>query len=631
MDQGAHTGQNTTRFRFDCAAMSGSPLRGIDWHAPILGALTLPRPQRIIAALLVRTSNTHGVAPGGCIPSSGGSNGWSAQVPRPYCLSGASQSPAGCERPGTNELWHSFSAPTCAPRFRRTVSRVTTPTPDIVKFAAPRRRKVLSRSQVATLHEAVLEILAEVGVSFANIRALEIFSGSGASIDERGCVRIPAELVQRALLSAPRSFVLAGREERFDLLLDGKATYVCSEGVGVRVVDLDSGELRSSRKADVAMMARVIDALPLISFFWPPVSAQDYPSTAPLHECHAGLTNTLKHVRGGTAMPPTLARAVVEMATVVAGSEEARRRRPPICANICTVSPLTQDPNGIEAAFIYAEAGIPQSFMAMPTVGSTAPASIPAAIVMGEAEVVSALVLMQLAYPGCPVMHANLISLMDPHSGGYLSEVEFPFEAVVSQLSHDVWRVPDLGGASLSSDAALVDWVSGLRAGLGAALVPTEAAEICGYLGGLTAGSTILQPELIILQHEALVIARSLSSPLTFKREDLALDVLRDVGPGGHFLAHRHTRLHLHDVRRPLWQALGPARGDGLQGDSEVDPVAGRAARDGIGRSEALSAAKREFRRLARDHEPEPLPGDVLAELDAIVGSADKQMLDLVS
>ena len=104
------------------------------------------------------------------------------------------------------------------------------------------------------------------------------------------------------------------------------------------------------------------------------VSAQDFGITAPLHECHAGLTNTLKHVRGGTTVHSQLAPYIVEMATVVAGSDPERRKRPPICANICTIAPLAHDVNGLESALIYAEAGIPTSFMAMPTMGSTAPA-----------------------------------------------------------------------------------------------------------------------------------------------------------------------------------------------------------------------------------------------------------------
>ena len=220
-------------------------------------------------------------------------------------------------------------------------------TPDIIPFTSPFKAELLTQGELDSLKRGTLCLLDEVGVHFPSRRALEIFADHGAHVDwKTEIVRIPPDLVEKAMSTAPRSFVLGGREERFDLLLDGSCSYLCTDGTGVSVADLETREMRPSRKADIAHMARVCDALPLISFFWPLVSAQDYGRTAPLHECHAGLTNTLKHVRGGTTVPPQLAPYVVDMATVVAGSKDEQRRRPPICANICTIAPLTQDGNG---------------------------------------------------------------------------------------------------------------------------------------------------------------------------------------------------------------------------------------------------------------------------------------------
>ena len=96
-----------------------------------------------------------------------------------------------------------------------------------------------------------------------------------------------------------------------------------------------------------------------------------------MHECHAGLTNTLKHVRGATTMHPALASRTVAMAKIVAGSEEALRARPPICGNICTISPLAQDDDRHRGGARLRRGRHPLSFMAMPTMGSTAPASVP--------------------------------------------------------------------------------------------------------------------------------------------------------------------------------------------------------------------------------------------------------------
>ena len=261
-----------------------------------------------------------------------------------------------------------------------------THTPDIISFTPLLRSTADDTQAVERLQAATLEILERIGVCFPCAPALEVFRRHGASVDGDGVVRLTPELVERALATAPRSFVLGGREPRFDLTLDGTRTYLSTEGVGTLVRDPETGEERSSRKADVELMARIVDALPAISFFWPPVSAQDHARTAPLHECHAGLTGTLKHVRGATTVHPRQAERIVEMATVVAGSAAARRARPPICGNVCTISPLSQDDVGIAAALIYAGAGIPVSFMPMPTMGSTAPASLAGAIVQGEAE-----------------------------------------------------------------------------------------------------------------------------------------------------------------------------------------------------------------------------------------------------
>jgi trimethylamine--corrinoid protein Co-methyltransferase len=476
-------------------------------------------------------------------------------------------------------------------------------TPDIIPFTSPFRGELLTQGELETLKGGTLHLLDEVGVHFPSRRALEIFADHGARVDwGTEIVRIPPDLVERAMSTAPRSFVLGGREQRFDLLLDSSRSYLATDGTGVHVIDLETRRRRPSRKEDVALMARVCDALPLISFFWPLVSAQDYGWTAPLHQCHAGLTNTLKHVRGGMTVSPSLAPYVVEMATVVAGSVEERRRRPPICANICTIAPLAQDGDGIDTALVYAEASIPTSFMAMPTMGSTAPATPLGGLAVGDAEVVSAMVLTQLAYPGAPVFHSIIVSLMDPRTGGYIGEVAQPLTMMAVQLAH-AWNVPSLGGGSASSDAPDVGWQSGMEAGLGAATIPLIGGEICGYMG-LVDGSMVLYPEKVILDHEICQIAYDLLRGFEFDEAGMALDVIRNVGPRGHFLAQKHTRTHIRDFRlSPLLRQKNP---------------------DG-GPRDPREAALEEFKRIAETHRPEPLPREALAELDRILAAAERE------
>jgi trimethylamine--corrinoid protein Co-methyltransferase len=452
-------------------------------------------------------------------------------------------------------------------------------TPDIIPFPLPFKSELLTQAQLESIQSGTLRLLDEVGVHFPSRRALEILEAHGALVNwDEQIVRMPPELVHKAMASAPRSFTLGGREERFDLLLDGSLSYLCTDGTGVHVVDLETRQIRPSGKEDVALMARVCDALPLVAFFWPPVSAQDCGLTAPLHQCHAGLTNTLKHVRGGMTVFPQLAPYVVEMATVVAGSEEAGRRRPPICANFCTIAPLAHDGHSLEVALIYAEAGIPISFMAMPTMGSTAPATPLGALVLGDAEVVSGMVLVQLAFPGAPVFHSIITSLMDPRTGGYIGEVPLPLTMMAVQLAH-AWNVPSLGGGGVSSDAPDIGWQSGMEAGLGAALIPLCGGEVCGFLGLVLCG-------------------------FDFDEADMALDVIADVGPRSHFLRQRHTRKRIRDFR-----LSGILRQKGLDGKWR-DPQ---------------EVALEKLRQISETHHPQPLPVEVLVELDRILAAADRQ------
>ena len=482
-------------------------------------------------------------------------------------------------------------------------------TPDIISISSHHKIEILNPSEIDILQNGTYQLLADVGVYYPSKKALAIFADHGAEVDwDSKIVRIPPDLVDKAMATAPRNIVLAGREPRFDLTMDGSCSYLTTDGCGVHVIDLHTREKRASRKADVAMMARVADAIPLVSFFWPMVSAQDYRKAAPLHECHAGLTSTLKHVRGGTTVYPELAPFLVEMATIVAGSESERRKRPPICANICAIPPLSHDEHGIETALVYAEAGIPTSFMAMPTMGSTAPMSVLGALMQGDAESVSAMVLMQLAYPGAPVFHAIITSLMNPRTGGYIASMPLPLRLIAVQIAH-AWDVPCLGGGTYSSDAGDIGWQSAFQGAFGGAQIPLAGGEICGYLG-LMNSSTTLYPEQIMLDAEIALNVYETYKAFEFKDLDVNLDVIKEVGPRGHFLRQKHTRTHMRDFH--------------------YSPYFDKHDQDGNLR-EPREIALEKFKELEKNHHPEPLSQNVLQELDKILAAADKKALDLGS
>jgi trimethylamine--corrinoid protein Co-methyltransferase len=463
----------------------------------------------------------------------------------------------------------------------------------------------LSNEELDQLQVATLSILEEVGVKFPSEKALAIFADHGARVDyESQIVKIPPDLVRKALAGVPRYFQVGGRSPACDFHLEKGVTYFTTDGCGVETVDLETRQQRPSCKADVGMMAHICDYLSSIAFYWPMVSAQDFGKTAPLHELDASWNNTGKHVQSETLMGAEPARYAVEMGIVIAGSKEALRRRPVFSVVICTIAPLVQDKEGIEGAMVLAEAGVPVGFLAMPTLGTTAPATLPGTFAMGDAEIISAAVLMQLVSPGAPVFHSLMHGWADPRSGNY---VPYPLDArcryAPVEMAHH-WGMPSFGGAFGTESLKPGTWQAAADVASDPLLVGMAGAEwVTGI--GLNRSFTLLYPEAIILDDDLYHRARYAMKRMEISQETLALDVIRAVGPGGHFLAQKHTRKHMRTAMKPAITQQTDQNGD------YRDP---------------LEVAREKVAWILNNYLPEPLEEAQKVELTRILTAADKEL-----
>jgi trimethylamine--corrinoid protein Co-methyltransferase len=468
--------------------------------------------------------------------------------------------------------------------------------------------EVLSADELGAIQSATLHILEHVGVAFPSERALRIFADHGAQVEtDSQVVRLPPDLVLEAMSHAPRSYLLSGRHEGTDLLLDGTGSYFGTDGCGTDTLDFETGERRLSTKEDVATMARVADALSSIAFYWPMVSAQDYGRVAPLHELDASFNNTVKHVQTETVMGEKPAQYAVRMAEAIAGDRESMRSRPPLSVCICTIAPLGQDKHGIEAGMVYAEAGIPVGFMSMPTMGSTAPATTGGTLVVGNAELVSALVLMQLVAPGAPVFYSLCASVMDPRTADYIVGIpeKYLCNTAAVQLGHD-WGVPVLAGAFAMDSPEPASWQLGRDSVYTALMVALAGADMAEGLG-MVGASMLLVPEQIIFDDEIYQAHRILADGIDSSGIGLALDVIAAVGPGGHYLGQTHTRDRVRDIWIPqLTHPRVPL------GDESPPGVRQR--------------ARAQLDEILADHRPEPLEEAVKAELQAILDAATRDL-----
>ncbi|MGD2147758.1 MAG: trimethylamine methyltransferase family protein [Anaerolineae bacterium] len=478
-------------------------------------------------------------------------------------------------------------------------------TPSLQPIKPAYRLRILSDEQLEQLQAATLEILEEVGVHCPLDEALSIYAEHGARVDFRTQVaQLPPDVVLDAMSRAPRYYTLAGRRSAFDLVLDGTATYCGTDGCGVETIDFATRERRPSVKDDVAKMARVADHLSSISFYWPMVTAHDFPMASPLHELDASFNNTVKHVQSETVMDALTARYAVEMAKVVAEDASALRERPPLSLLVCCIAPLGLDAGGMEAALTLAGAGLPVGFMSMATTGSTAPATIAGTVVQADAEIVAAMTLVQMARPGAPVFHSLMPGVMHPRTGGYLSlawEAELPYPVGV-ELAHN-WGVPTLA-AIFGPDAEAPGWEAGRASASNLLMCALCGADTANGMG-LLEGCTVLYPEELVLDTDIYHQIRINAAGLDTTREALALDLIKEVGPRGHYLGHQHTRAQLRkreysDVTRQI----GP--------DGSV--------RDPIG------VAREKTDWILANHRPEPLEEAQRAELTRLLQAAEQEL-----
>jgi trimethylamine---corrinoid protein Co-methyltransferase len=482
----------------------------------------------------------------------------------------------------------------------------TNETPPLQPITPAYHLQILSGEQLGKLKAGTLEILQDSGIYCPSEKCLKIYAEHGAQVDfSTSIVKIPSDVVLEAMSHAPRSYTMGARSKKFDLHLDGKSLFCATDGCGVEVIDFVTRQRRPSCKNDVALTARMADFLPSIGFYWPIVSAQDFPRTAPLHELEASFNNTVKHIQSETIMGERLGRYAVEMAGVVSENEATLRARPPLSLLVCCIAPLAQDRDGMESALVFAEAGLPVGFMSMANAGSTAPATLAGTVVSGDAEIVSALVLIQMAYPGAPVFHSLMPGLMHPHTGAYLATawegtLLYP---VGVELAH-AWGVPTLAGI-FATDAGKPGWQSAGDAASSLMLCALTGAETGSGLG-LLESCTLLYPEELILDSDIYQRIRLEAAGLDTSSEAMALDIIKAVGPRGQFLRQRHTRENL---RRRVFS------------DLTAQPVPSGGFRDPV------ELAREKANWILENHHPEPLSPSQKKELGQILRVADEACL----
>jgi trimethylamine--corrinoid protein Co-methyltransferase len=462
---------------------------------------------------------------------------------------------------------------------------------------------LLSETERAFIHERTLWLLENVGISIPSRRALDLLTKGGAAVDrERHLARLPRQLVEHCLSTAPGTVLLAARDSSRDIELGGGSRLVCcADGEGTLIADDATGVVRDATLDDMRDVCRLYDALPEFDFLWTSLAAPSLdPMVAPLVVDAVALRESSKHLQSVSPKTPRMVPTLVAMLEGVAGCSLFER---PIYSFLhCTVSPLQHDPHVTEASLDLVNSGATVCLTSMPQMGSTAPMSVLGTSLVTMAELLSGVVLFQLAHPGCRLVSESMPGATHMRTGQYLGGApEVGLANLVCVEMSRFYGLPTIGSGS-TTDARGVNFqagVEGMLLWLSVALAGADGLVASAFFNG----SRVLSPAKAVLDADAIGLLHRFMGGVAVEEETALLGDIAEVGPGGHFLGRSSTR-----ARTRSGELFEPRVFHRDRCESSVDTalVADAAAR---------------AREILAGHQVEPLP----EEVDRLIDSAIKK------
>jgi trimethylamine--corrinoid protein Co-methyltransferase len=399
----------------------------------------------------------------------------------------------------------------------------------------------LTEGEVRRVHEASLEILEQVGLLVRNAQAREIFARHGCKVEAGGeNVRFPRAVVEQHRAGMPPRFTFRARDPELDRTVPDDTPVVITGSSAPDMVDPATGIARRALAADIARIARLVDQLPNYDIFSVSTLADDAPpaffSTTRLY---AALKYCRKPIR--ISGPPEELDSILKFAHIIAGGEAAYMERPFITHHYCPcVSPLTMDYDSTATLIYYAERGLPGHPTLVPNAGLTSPLTLAGTLVQGNAEFLAAVVLEQMVRPGKATIYSSLPTVADMRTGAYAPgaiETGMLFMGVAQMARF--YNVP-CGGYIGLSNAKVNDAQCGFETGMSAVAALLSGNHLFNMAGLLDALMSFDFAKAVI-DDEIVAMLRRVQRGLEMSEENFALDVIREVGPGGMFADHLHT------------------------------------------------------------------------------------------
>jgi trimethylamine--corrinoid protein Co-methyltransferase len=465
---------------------------------------------------------------------------------------------------------------------------------------------VLNREECETIHHASLQILRRTGVRVFHDEALSLLRQTDALITDDNLVRFPAGLVEWAVGQAPSHITLSERDgARAAVHLAGRSVSFGPGSDCPNYLDPHDGRRRPFTVSDIVNCIHVVDALPQLDFVMSMGIPSDLGTDSPYRRQFALMIQHTTKPIVFVCDDRADCEAIVSAASACSGGIETLRLNPTILLYSEPTSPLQHSDTAIEKLLYMADQRLPVVHSPAPMMGATGPMTFAGALALGNAEILSGLVMHQLKRPQSPFVYGSGLHHMDMRTAiPVYGAPEIQLARVSVCDMGRFYGLPTWGYAG-HSDSCIMDEQAAADAAYSVLVALLAAPNLVHDVGYLESGLTT-SPEMIVLTAELISMMRRFMEGITVDTETLALDEIHEVGPGGNFLVRPHTRDHFREFWQPgLWERRRVREW----------------ARDG---SKSLGDRLRERTvELMETHRPKPLPDAVLAEVEHILGEVE--------
>jgi trimethylamine--corrinoid protein Co-methyltransferase len=478
-------------------------------------------------------------------------------------------------------------------------------------FLKRNRLNILSNDEVCNIHIATLEVLERTGVIVREKKALKLLDQAGAIVDyKKNLVKIPDYLVKEAVAKTPKSFTWHARNPKNNIRIGGEPTKFGPGSDCVNIIDLETGECRIPTKRDAEQQVRLIDALENISINYPPASLSDVPEqVADIYSVAIVMKNSSKCTIGNS-YGKSSAHDSIRIAAALVGGEEELRKKPTIAGYIDPVSPLVHDKGMIEALMEYASYGQLIFMTVMALAGATGPATLAGVLVQQNAEILSGLLIAHLVNPHAPVIYGNVSCPMNMRTG--VSSTGSPEVGLLGAAFAQIARYYGIPcGVGAQSNAKVPDAQASYEKMTSLMMAMMAGADLIDLFAGSMESYRTASYEQLVIDNELAGMALRCAEGIEVNDETMAKDVIDRVGPGGHYLADKHT---LEWFKKEHYRPM-------------ISDRKTRADWEKSGSKDIREEARNRAKEILASHEPEPIDPTIWREIELILKDIEKREL----